>query len=131
MKKVFIIEDDSVVLYALKAKLSHAGMDVLTSEGNEETKDLMLMIRKEKPDYIILDLILPNIDGSDILREIKSEISGWRMPVFIFSNLSDNDTKERCQNLGADYFFAKKEFNIDEFVEKFLKIINNLDKIHS
>lgn len=128
MKKVLIVEDDSVILYGLKAKFSSLGMETISSDGTDEIKDIMFMIRKERPNYVILDLILPNIEGFGLLKEIKSEISGWKMPVFIFSNLTDSDSKNRCENLGADYFFLKSDFNIDEFAEKVIRIINNIDK---
>ena len=125
MKKVLIVEDDSVVLFGLKAKFSSLGIKAMTSEGQEEIKDIIFKIKKERPDYIILDLILPNFEGFELLKEIKSEISGWKLPVFVFSNLTDTDSKKRCENLGADYYFLKTDFNIDEFAEKVIKIINN------
>jgi DNA-binding response OmpR family regulator len=126
MKKILIIEDDSVILFGLKAKFSSLGVLALAMDGTQEIKDIMFKIKKERPDYLILDLILPKIEGFQLLKEIKSEMIGWRMPVFVFSNLTDQDSKQRCENMGADYYFVKTDFNIDEFAEKVIKIINNL-----
>lgn len=124
-KKILIIEDDVNILYSLQAKLNIDGFSVETESGNSGVKEVLLKIKFFKPDYIILDLMLPLIDGFDMLSAIKadSEISG--VPVFIFTNLSDNDSKTRSEKLGADYYFIKSDFAVDEFIAKFKKIIKN------
>lgn len=124
-KKILIIEDDANILYSLQAKLSAEGFSVKAETGNSGVKEILLKIKLFKPDYVILDLMLPLIDGFDMLSAIKadSEISG--VPVFIFTNLSDSDSKVRSEKLGADYYFIKSDFAVDEFVAKFKKIIKN------
>lgn len=128
-KKVFIIEDDVNNLCALQAKLSLEGFIVKIDNGDSKIEEILTKIKLFKPDCIILDLILPQADGFEILTAVKGdkEISG--VSVFIFTNLSDNDSKSRGEQLGADYFFIKNKFLIDEFVEKFKKIIHNKQKI--
>lgn len=124
-KKILIIEDDANILYSLQAKLSAEGFSVKPETGNSGVKEILLKLKLFKPDYVILDLMLPLIDGFDMLSAIKadSEISG--VPVFIFTNLSDSDSKVRSEKLGADYYFIKSDFAVDEFVAKFKKIIKN------
>lgn len=126
MKKVLIVEDDSLILFGLKAKFSSLGFEAIAVDGTQEIKDIILKIKRDRPDFLILDLILPRIEGFDLLKEIKSEMLGWKMPVFIFSNLVDKESRSRCDNLGADFYFVKTDFNIDEFVEKVIKITDNL-----
>lgn len=128
-KKVFIIEDDVNNLCALQAKLSLEGFIVKIDNGDSKIEEILTKIKLFKPDCIILDLILPQADGFEILTAIKGdkEISG--VSVFIFTNLSDNDSKSRSEQLGADYYFIKNKFLIDEFIEKFKKIIHNKQKI--
>lgn len=127
-KKILIVEDDANLLYGLQAKLRVAGFEVMTDEGADQP-EVLEKIKALKPDYIILDLILPRLDGFELLSEIKSEQEISKIPVFIFTNLSDSDSRQKGKNLGADFYLIKTDFNLDEFVEKFKKIIGNLEKI--
>ena len=127
-KKIFIIEDNVNILAALKAKLSVLGFEVDTNLGNGNINEIKHNIIKFGPDFIILDLILPEVSGFDILKMIKHDEHIYQhlsTPVFIFADLSDEDIKKRCDTLGADYFFVKNDFNIDEFVTKVKKIMHN------
>ena len=127
-KKVLIIEDDSTILYGLKAKFSSVGVSVLANNGVGEINDVIHEIRVNKPEYIILDLILQGFDGFEMLSTIKAEIVDLKISIFIFSNIIDKNSREKCESLGADYYFLKNEFNIDEFVDKVLRIIKNKEK---
>jgi len=127
-KKILVIEDDSNILAGLQAKFRVEGMEVLVNNGTETIEEIIERINKEKPNYIILDLMLPKIDGFELLRDIKSGGHGAKIPIFIFTNLTDKDSKEKCDTLGANYYFIKSDFNFDEFLEKIKKIISNLEK---
>lgn len=128
-KKVLIIEDEANLLYGLQAKFRVAGFEVITDEGVDKT-EVMEKINILKPDYIILDIILPRVDGFDLLGQIKADPEISMIPVFIFTNLSDADSRRRGQELGADFYLMKSELNLDEFVAKFEKIINNKEKVN-
>jgi DNA-binding response OmpR family regulator len=128
-KKIFIIEDDINILSALQAKLSHSGLSVAVNSGINERETIIREIINEKPDYIILDVILPLIDGFKLLRDIKANDETGGIPVFIFTDFSENDLKAKCDNLGADYYFLKNELNIDQFTDKIGKIMRNREKI--
>lgn len=125
-KKILIIEDEANLLYGLQAKFRVAGFEVMTDEGSDKI-EAMEKIKAFKPDYIILDIILPRFDGFNLLAEIKADPEISMIPVFIFTNLSGADSRRRGQELGADFYLIKTEFNLDEFVAKFKKIINNRD----
>lgn len=125
-KKILIIEDDANLLYGLQAKFSVAGFEIITDEGADKTES-MEKIKVLKPDYIILDIILPRVDGFNLLAEVKADPAISMIPVFIFTNLSDNDSRQKAAELGADFYLIKTELNLDEFVAKFEKIINNID----
>lgn len=129
-KKILIIEDEANLLYGLLAKFRVAGFEVLTDEGADKA-ETMEKIKTLKPDYIILDIILPRVDGFDLLAEIKADPAISLTPVFIFTNLSDAESKRRGQELGADFYLIKTDFNLDEFVVKFKKIIDNQEKLNS
>lgn len=126
-KKIFIIEDDANLLYSLLAKFRVEGFDVITDEGINKT-EIMEKIKVFRPDYIILDIILPKINGFQMLAEIKADQTISKIPIFIFTNLSDSDSRRKGKELGADFYLIKTELNIDEFVAKFKKIIGNKEK---
>ena len=70
------------------------------------------------------------MDGFEVLKEIKTDPQFTGLPVYIFTNLSDDDSRERAAQLGADLYLLKIDFNLDEFVEKFKKVISNAEKIN-
>jgi len=129
-KKAYIIEDDANILHGLKANLGHEGFVVEVDQGQEERNTILNKAKLFKPDLIILDLVLSKIDGFELLRAIKADDDFNKIKVFIFTNHSGEDTKKRCEDLGANYYFLKSEFNIDEFAGKVKKIVNNLDSIY-
>jgi len=127
-KKILLIEDDANLLYSLQAKFRIEGFEIITDEGLDKI-EIFEKIVSLKPDYIILDIILPKISGHDLLKEIKVSPLMSKIPVFVFTNLSDNDSRQQAMKFGADIYFVKADFTIDEFVAKFKKIIGNREKI--
>lgn len=128
-KKIFIVEDDSNILYGLEANFSAEGLDVETSEAEEEVDELMDNIRDFGPDYIIMDVILPKLDGFEIVKKIKEDDELSEVQIFIFSDISDEDSRSRSLEMGADYFFPKDEFDTYEFTEKVKKIMANNERL--
>lgn len=127
-KKLFIIEDDANILYSLQAKFSLKGFDVKIDNGNVGIEELISKIKENKPNFIILDLILPQLDGFDIIKTLKEDQETSNIDIFIFTNLSDQDSKSKGLNLGVKHYFIKGDFSIDDLVEKTVKIINNMNK---
>ncbi len=127
-KKIFILEDDVNILYGLEAQFSADEFLVESSEGEEDLEELLSNIRSFNPDYLILDLILPKLDGFEVVKKIKEDEETSELPIFIFTDLSDEDSKNRSLELGADYYFIKEEFDTYEFAEKVKKIIGNQEK---
>lgn len=128
-KRIFIVEDDANILYSLEANFSAEGLDVQTSEGEEEVDELLDNIRDFHPDYLIIDVILPKLDGFDIVKKIKEDSELSEVLVFIFSDISDEDSRSRSLEMGADYFFPKEEFDTYEFTEKVKKIMANQERL--
>lgn len=127
-KKIFIIEDDSNLCSALTAKFSILGFKV-TIFIDKEILHIINQIKIHQPDFIILNLILPCVDGNDLLTAIKADDQLVKIPVFIFSHASAADSKIHAKNLGADQFFDRDKFSIDEFVERVEKIVFNQEKL--
>jgi two-component system, OmpR family, alkaline phosphatase synthesis response regulator PhoP len=128
-KKIFIIEDDVNILFGLQAKLSVEGFTVTVENGNSSAEEIMEKIREVTPDAIVLDLILPSVDGFQLLMQIKSDRDTSDTPVFVFTNLSDEDSRNKGLSLGVDHYLIKQDLNIDAFVDKVKKILENRDKV--
>jgi DNA-binding response OmpR family regulator len=85
-------------------------------------------LREFQPDFIVLDLILPKVDGFDIVKRLKADDELSEKQIFIFTDLSDEDSRQRSLEIGADYVFFKDDFDTFQFAEKVLKIIDNQEK---
>ncbi len=130
MSRIFIIEDDANLLYGLQACFSSEGFEVEISSGDEEIEDFLIWLKEGKCQYLILDLLLPKIDGFELIERIKGEDELADLPIFVFTDLSDEDSRNRSMELGADYYFIKNDFDVDEFSSKVIRIISNKQKFN-
>lgn len=127
-KRIFIIEDDANITYGLESQFEAADFEVEIATGEEEVEELLENMRSFEPDYIILDLILPKVDGFEIVKKIKEDEELNDKEIFIFTDLSDEDSRARSLEVGADYVFFKEEFDTFEFAEKVKRIVANRKK---
>jgi two-component system alkaline phosphatase synthesis response regulator PhoP len=128
-KKIFIIEDDINILFGLQAKLSVEGFTVTVENGNSTVEEIIEKVKEVRPDIVVLDLILPQVDGFQLLMMLKSDKELMGTPVFIFTNLSDEDSQKKSESMGGDFYLIKSQLNIDEFIDKVKKILQNQDKV--
>ncbi len=128
MNKIFIIEDDLNILYGMRDIFASNDYEVEISDSNEELDDLLGKIKKLKPDVIILDIVLPKLDGSEIVKKIKEDDSTNNAEIFIFTDLSDEDGRTRSVGLGANYYFMKNEFDIYSFSNKVMRVMSRGEK---
>lgn len=127
--KLLIVEDDANTSAALAAQFSAAGYQVITHNGNSSVTEVIKLFQDTQPNYIILDLMLPKIDGFELLGRFKADEHGGNPPVIVYTNFSDQDTRGHCERLGADHFFVKADLGFDAFVEKVAKIVGNREKL--
>ncbi len=114
-KKILIIEDDKFLRELIVKKLTKEGYDVSEAlDGEEGVKK----VKEEKPDLVLLDLILPGIDGFEVLARIKEDPALASIPVIILSNLGQKEDVERGLELGAVDYLIKAHFTPGEIVEK-------------
>lgn len=114
-KKVLIVEDEKDLRFFLKTALLQGGFEVREAIDAE---DALEKIHEEKPDLILLDIILPRKSGFDFLIEIKKEPEFESIPVIIVSNLGQREEIERGLELGAKDYIVKANFTLDEIVKK-------------
>ncbi|MDD3292637.1 MAG: response regulator [Candidatus Pacebacteria bacterium] len=114
-KKVLIIEDDKFLRDLLGKKLSSLGFDTVLAVDGEEGLE---KIKTEKPDIVLLDLILPGINGFEVLEQAKKDPSVNEIPIIILSNLGQSEDIEKGLGLGAKDFLVKAHFTPQEIVKK-------------
>ena len=118
--KILIIEDDQRINKVYMAKLSVEGITVMTALDGEEG---LRKIYSEKPDLILLDLMLPRKSGFDILKEIKADPKVKDIPVIILSNLAQEKEIEQGLALGAVDYLVKTDYSIQQVMEKIKKAL--------
>jgi len=119
-KTILIIEDDKFLRELISQKLKKEGFCI--SEAVDGEKGVK-KAKTEKPDLILLDLILPGIDGFEVLSEIKKDHIAAEIPVIILSNLGQKDDIERGLRLGAVDYLIKAHFTPGEIIKKIKTIL--------
>jgi DNA-binding response OmpR family regulator len=113
--KILIVEDDKFLRLLLERKLKNENFEVVAAEDGEEALEKIVT---EKPDLILLDIILPKKSGFAVLEEINKDENLRRIPVFIISNLGQSEDIERGKNLGAKEYFVKAGLSLEELIKK-------------
>jgi DNA-binding response OmpR family regulator len=115
MKKILLIEDEKMVAEMYKEKFEREGFEVVLALTSEEGLELA---KKEKPDLILLDILLPKKDGTFFLAEIKKDPKIAKIPVVALSNYEHPETKKLALELGVKEYLIKTNFTPKEIVEK-------------
>ncbi len=122
MKKILLVEDDPFLINIYVKKLKGAGFEVKVVKDG---KQALSALGKEIPDLLILDLVLPEMTGWRVLREVKKDLKFKDLKIVIFSNLGQKEQVEQGLKLGAVKYLIKAHYKPSEVVEEIKKIINN------
>jgi len=121
MKKILIFEDDKVLVRVYANKLKKAGYNVLFQENGTEALE---RVKKEKPDLIISDLIMPEKDGFETLEEIKANEDTKHIPTLIVSNLGQEADRKETKKLGATEHLVKANVSFKEIQKKIKELLS-------
>lgn len=110
-KNILIVEDDSFIAVAYKEGLEREGYAVEIAEDGESA---LLMMKKTAPDLVLLDLIMPVMDGFEVLRLMKEDELLQTIPVVILSNLGQETDIEKGKSLGAEDYLVKADHTLDD-----------------
>lgn len=120
-KTILIVEDDDFLLGLEASKLKKHNYEVITaSNGTDAIKTIS---GGTKIDLILLDLMLPDVDGFMVLEKIRDNKELLTIPVIVFSNLSEDKDVNRVKKLGVSDFMIKSNFTLDELAEKVKSLI--------
>lgn len=120
--KVLLVDDDQMIVDMYKLRLEQEGYEVLvTDKGSEAIR----LAGEALPDIVLLDIILPEIDGFSILKSIKGEAATKKIPVLLLTNLSQESDQAKGKELGADGYFVKSQHTPSDMLYEMRKIIKN------
>ena len=103
-KKILIVDDEDDIVYALRMQLEARKFTVVTANNGQEALNVA---RTQKPDLIILDLMLPKIDGYKVCRMLKFDEKYKNIPIIMFTARSQESDQKLGFEVGADAFFTK------------------------
>jgi two-component system, sensor histidine kinase and response regulator len=123
MSKIMVVEDDPMLIEIYERKLKDAGFDVkVVTTGTAVEGEAIAW----QPELILLDVVLPDMDGFEILSVIKKVPEIKNIPVYVFSNLSAKEDIERATNLGAAGFLTKSSFTPSQLADEIKKLMNQV-----
>src|SRR3990167_4320963 len=115
MSKILLVEDDSLFVKMYQKKFAHEGLELVAAYDGEEGVE---KAKSEKPDLIILDLMLPKMSGSEVLKKIKEDPKTSEIPVIVLTNLSTSaDEVIRCVQLGVKETYLKTNVTPEQVFE--------------
>ncbi len=114
MKKILSIEDDTIIGAALAENLKQAGFEVERAKDGETGLAIAL---KDHPDLILLDILLPKMDGLTVLNKLRQDSWGKNVPVIVLSNLSEPENVAATIDTVSEYL-VKVDWNIDDVVKR-------------
>jgi DNA-binding response OmpR family regulator len=114
-KIILIVEDEKPLSGVLANKLMKEGYDVVEAANGAEG---LAKIKKEKPNLILLDIIMPKMDGMTMLKKLRDTSVGKNIPVIILTNLSDIDKADEAVKANVKDYLIKSDWSLDDLVKK-------------
>ncbi|MDO8575472.1 MAG: response regulator [bacterium] len=119
-KKILWVEDDKFLIDLISRKLNLLGCNVVYAETGEIA---LTIVEKEKPDIILLDILLPGMTGIEVLEKIKANPNVRNIPALMLSNFSQEADIKRCYALGAEKYMVKATVTLDEIVGEIKRVL--------
>ena len=121
MKCILFIEDEPSLQKTFGEILKQEGYEVVSALDGETG---LRLVKEKKPDLILLDLILPEMNGFDVLKKIKEDPEIKEIPVIVLTNLEGVADVDKAIELGATTYLVKAQYNLEEVVGKIKKMLN-------
>ena len=118
--KILIVEDEEILLTALSEELKQEGFNVVGAKDGVEGVETAA---KEQPDLVLLDLVMPRLDGIGALKQLKEAANTKDIPVVILTNLSDYDKISDALSLGAMDYLVKANYRLEDLVNKIKTVL--------
>lgn len=125
MAKILLVEDDTILVEMYQAKFELEGHDVKVATNGE---DCLKVLEEFEPDLILLDILMPKLNGFHVLKEIKKQPNLRQIPVILLTNLGQAEVdmnQELAKALGVNDYLIKSHHTPDEVVAKAVKVMSN------
>lgn len=119
-KKVLLVEDDKMIIDMYTLKFTQEGYEVVQAENG---KDGLEAAKKNPPDIILLDIILPQMDGFTVLKSLKADAKTKNIPVVLLTNLGQDGDVKKGLELGAVDYLIKANFTPSQVVDKVKSVL--------
>jgi two-component system alkaline phosphatase synthesis response regulator PhoP len=120
-KKVLLIEDDLIISEMYQSKLEREGFDVITANDGEKGLTIAL---QNHPEIILLDLLMPKMDGMTLMKKLREDNWGLNVPIIILTNLNINDKiNQGIKKDHPTYFFMKTEITPSDVVDRIKEVL--------
>lgn len=118
--KIAIIEDDMAIVQMYRMKFEHEGYEVATAADGAGGLEL---IDSFDPDIILLDLMMPNMNGLEMLQKLRSQSKGQNAKVVVLTNMGDTETATRVYKMAADDYIVKAEMTPKQVAERITTLL--------
>lgn len=122
MKNILLVEDDPLLVDVYSTKLKQSGFEVRVVESGEKA---LAVVEEQKPDLVLLDIVLPHIDGWEVLESLRSSEKLEGTQIVILSNLGQKEEIAKGLRLGAAKYLIKAHYTPSEIVQEIIKLIGN------
>lgn len=121
-KKILLIEDEEIIVNLLERKLTKEGYEVLVArDGEEGLKKIKEMV--PKPDLVLLDIIMPKMNGFEVMEKMNEDEELKKVPIIVISNSGQPVELDKAKKMGAKDWLIKTEFDPKTVIEKVQKQI--------
>ena len=118
--KILVVEDEEILLTALAEELKQQGFEVIGAKDGVEGLE---KAAAEQPDLMLLDLVMPRLDGLGTLKQMKAQDNTKNIPIVILTNLSDYDKISEALSMGAMDYLVKANYRLEELVSKIKTVL--------
>lgn len=112
---ILLVEDDDMLRTMYSEKFTKAGFDIKTAEDG---KLALTVLKNVSPDLILLDIVMPNMDGFELLKVLRKEKKYAKVPIIMLTNMGAVDDIRKCERLGANDYFVKANHTPSEVLAK-------------
>ncbi len=123
-KRVLIAEDERNIAESLRFLLTRAGHEVSLAHDGAEA---LAMVRRARPDTLVLDLMLPKLSGFDVLKELRAEAETRTLPILMLTAKGQANDKQAAEDLGVDAFVTKPFAN-DDVIATVARLLNGAER---
>lgn len=121
-EKILIVEDEAPLLNVLDKKFKQEGYETILAKDGRKGLE---MAKSEQPDLILLDILMPKMDGLEMLKRLRASVDGGRdIPVFCLTNLSEMENISEAVQIGVSGYLVKTDWKLDEVVKKVKEKLN-------